>query len=265
MNTEKKFQSGQILLVTIMLIATALTVALATAFTSKTNTKTTKLEEDSQKALAAAQAGIETAVRQGTVTDLSTIPGLSGITGSAVVTETNSLTNFISPLLQKDESYTFYLADYPSFINPQTGTISVYYGTQGVTCDNIALELTLIYGTSPNYSIKRFIADKAGRLTSQTDNIYYSLFSGGNLQNTAFNCRTDPAQVNLTNSFANPKILIVKALFYPTKLGFEGSATLKTQGKTIFSDAKTSIGVDKQIQLFQSYPQISSDFFVTSF
>ena len=73
-----KNQKGQILLITIMLVATVLTVVLAVTFKSTSETQITKLEEQSQKALTAAEAGIEAALQQesGSVS-IGSLPGLT--------------------------------------------------------------------------------------------------------------------------------------------------------------------------------------------
>ena len=53
-----KSKRGQILLITVMVLATIMTVVLSVSFQSVTETQTTKLEEDSQNALAASGAAI---------------------------------------------------------------------------------------------------------------------------------------------------------------------------------------------------------------
>ena len=69
-------QQGQVLLITIMLLATVLTVVLAVTFKSTTETQLTKLEEESQKALAAAEAGVEVAIKQnvGSSVSIASLP-----------------------------------------------------------------------------------------------------------------------------------------------------------------------------------------------
>ena len=73
-----------------MLFAAAVTVVMTIAFNSTTETQITKLEEDSQKAMAAAEAALEAAIQQksGTVA-LNTLPAFAGsnITGQANVVE----------------------------------------------------------------------------------------------------------------------------------------------------------------------------------
>src|SRR3989344_1174257 len=151
-----KNKKGQILLITIMLVATLLTVVLAVTFKSTTETQLTKLEEDSQKALAAAEAGVEAALKQNVNTSLSIadLPNMSnsGFTGDATI-ETIADNDFVTPLLQKDQQYTFYLSDYPGFANPLNGTLAVYFQSEG---DCPALELTFLTVTN---TISRQILD----------------------------------------------------------------------------------------------------------
>ena len=92
---ERKYhERGQVLLITIMLLAAAVTVVMTIAFNSTTETQITKLEEDSQKAMAAAEAALEAAIQQksGTVA-LSSLPAFTGsnITGQANVVETGGM------------------------------------------------------------------------------------------------------------------------------------------------------------------------------
>ncbi|MBI1862574.1 hypothetical protein HYS00_00470, partial [Candidatus Microgenomates bacterium] len=59
-------ESGQILLITLLVMATIVTVVFTVSFTSRTTTQTTKLEEENQKALAAAEASIQVALKKKT-------------------------------------------------------------------------------------------------------------------------------------------------------------------------------------------------------
>src|SRR3989344_3285738 len=164
-----KHQKGQILLITIMLVATILTVVLAVTFKSTTETQLTQLEEESQKALAAAEAGVEAVIQQdvGESVFIASLPNIAGtgFTGQATV---GSITNpvFVSPLLQKDQQYTFYLSDYPTFTNPLSGNLSFWYGSEGTSCDTMAIEVTYIYRDGTSYKMERYLADSGSKLGS---------------------------------------------------------------------------------------------------
>ena len=268
-----QYKKGQVLLIVVMLLATAITVVLSISFTTTTDTKITKLEEESQKALAAAEAGIEAALEtKSSVPKLSDLAGLSGFTGSADLSTTVGK-SFTSPLLQKDEQYTFYLDKYipensPPFENiPYNGTITVYYGSKDVAdCSNIALELTLIYD-SGGYKIKRLVSDSGDLLGANIENEWASQSNPQekDVGGAKFFCRTKGVDIS---TYTGAKVLIVRALFGQTKIGFSGSDAdpdFKPQGSFITSTATSSTGVTKKVQLFQSYPQIPSEFFVTRF
>src|SRR5437868_4230347 len=102
-------QEGQVLLLIVLLLATVMTVVMTVIFTARTESKTTKLEQESQKSLAAAEAGIEAAMKQGAdTTDFKfedhpeSLGNLTGIdmSKSTVTINTTSTTEFVSPLRQ---------------------------------------------------------------------------------------------------------------------------------------------------------------------
>jgi type II secretory pathway pseudopilin PulG len=253
-------KKGQVLLIVVMFLATALTVALTATYQSVTETQLSKLEEENQKALAAAEAAIEKVLQskqQGTFTftylGLSNLSGIDTSQSSVEISNQGSAT-FVTPLLQKDEQYTFYLANYPNFTPYWSGQINIYFNAES-GCPS--LELTQIKNDN---SLVRNIVDPCGQITDPnnlrlgTTSGPYS-FGGFNFDYKLLN--------NI--SISNTKLLIVRVLFAPTRIGFQGTYNFPPQGSTIISTSKTQAGVEKKVQLFQSYPQIPSEFFVTSF
>lgn len=263
-NSSNKHQEGQALLIIVMLLATALTVVLTVSFTTTTQTQTTKLEEESKKALAAAEAGIETRLKAASdIADLGTLNLGPNITGS-VTAASISEPDFITPLLLQDEQYTFYLADYDTttntFSNYYSGNLTtIYFGSQGgsdcTTRNTPALELAFISSTN---TVTRKIIEPCSTgkfLGTSSINTTSGSFS--------FKGENFTYKTVVSESINNTKVIIFRALFSGTKIGIQGSVDLKAQGKTITSEAKTPMA-SKTIQLFQSYPQIPAEFFVTS-
>jgi hypothetical protein len=269
-------KSGQVLLLAAMILATLLTLSSAVVFRSTTETQITKLEEESQKALAAAEAAIEVALKQGNVSIENDLPNFqnSNITGQATVDIIQS-NEFVTPLLQKDEQYTLYLSNPGGTVdNPNFSVLNSYYNNQALTiCSTsptVSLEITLIKRLpSGNYQLNRFAINPPGSTIIEGNNV--GVGSSITDQNKA-NC---PAGENFTLGYqyqlsntdigSNNLLLIARAINGLTKIGFKGSDYLPLQGKKITSTAKSSTGVTKRVELFQSYPQIPSDFFVTSF
>lgn len=277
---RKKTQQGQVLLIIIMLLATIITVVTTVSFRSTTETQINKLEEESQKTLAAAEAGIEKAIAAKVASGNSqqfndpniNLQNLSGIdlASSSVNVTSNTGRDFITPLIQKDQQYTFYLGNYndtasPPFSAPYPNSVAVYYGSES-GCTNLALEITTVSGLSAPYTVTRYISDVGGGIVtnpvgSGNNNIQGG--SGGAISNVNFNCKT-----NNIPSVANTVLMIVRTLGDRTKLAIRGSNTtpsLSPQGKYIVSEAKSQTGVIKKIQLFQSLPQIPAEFFVSTF
>lgn len=250
-------KSGQILLITVMLLATVMTIVLSVSFKSSTDTQVTKLEEESQKALAAAESAIEVALKEnGSVTigtgSLSTITGFEG----AATIESSTSKTFTTPIILKDGSYTFYLGNYnvaTKIITPVTdvNNLTLCFETGTV---KPAVEVTLVKTSG----VKKYVVDPSSRISNS---------SAGSA------CTPDTTNYSYSTNIPSPDIgadaqfLLVRVLYAPTKLFFSRNTDLPIQGRTVSSEAisSTSTGVSKKIVLFQSYPQIPGEFFSTSF
>lgn len=252
-------EKGQILLITVMLLAAAVTVVMTIAFNSTTETQITKMEEDSQRALSAAETALEAAIQkkgQVLLSDLSTFNN-TGITGEATIIEMGG-NEFVTPLLQRDEQYTFYLSDYLTLSSYWSGDLVMYLKSEtAATCP--ALELTFVDSTNV---VTKNLIDPCSIIQGGPGN-RISTTAGGSVNGTQFLYKTT-ATGTILQGLSAKKVMIVRVLNAATRIGFSGNS-MKSQGRVITSEATTKTGVTKKIELFQSYPQIPSDFFVTSF
>ncbi len=267
--TRFKNQEGQALLLIVMLLATVITVVMTVAFKSTTDTQITKLEEQSQKGLSAAEAGIEQALNS-RLSSGSVPITYPNFTGTATIVNNPTLNNFVSPLIAKDQQYTYYLAPYtPANADPfnvnlsYTGPIHVYYDTQTGNCHAINLEITVYFGATTDSSVRRYVADLNNLFGSGHAEGNLPVSPGTSFQGTTFNCEVNfvvPPQARL---------MFIRPFLDSTRIGVQSDFNnhlLPVQGKVITSTASDSSGgVTKSVQLFQSYPQIPSDFFVTQF
>lgn len=260
-------RKGQILLITVMILATVLTVVLSVSFRSVTETQVTKLEEENKKALSAAEAAIEAALKSqtgsatfgsGSLTDFGSFSG-----GAEVVTVLSN--KFTSPIIPKDGSYTFYLSDYDPAAKSFSGDsanedVEVCFKSAST---NPAIEITLVktngvfkYPVDPNKCSPG--NDGCGRMSSTVKSAS-SICNGNSSYNYSY---TVPAE----NIGVGGRLLVVKVLYQSTRLHFYRSInSLSQQGKTVSSQAVSNTGVSKKITLFQTYPQIPAEFFNTSF
>lgn len=266
-----KSQKGQILLITVMLLATVMTIVLSISFKSVTETQVTKLEEESQKALAAAESAIDVALKENSdnsaITSVALGSGsLSSFNGSFsgdAKVETLASKTFISPNIPKNGSYTFYLGKY----HPDTKIIEAPPAQNITLCFKTgttkpAIEVTLVktagvtkYVIDPDHDQLGRIVNASAASSCTPDSSTYSFST------------TIP--YGLGNIDADSKFLLVRVLYSSTKLLFNGDSSLNlpVQGRTVSSQAtsSTSTGVSKKVVLFQSYPQIPAEFFTTTF
>ncbi len=261
-------QSGQVLLIAVMLLAVTLTVVLSVTFSSRTDTQLTKLEEENQKALAAAEAGIEAALKSGTGSAIiigndplpqngeRILPG-DEFEGEASVTEDYNKSSFITPLIQKDEQYTFYMGDYDKDSNTVGASLAqdltICFGDDNQNTPS-AVEITLVKGAIP--TLVRYVIDTEERISNaETD-------TGDSCPDGDF---TTAKKITAAAIGADTKLVLVRVFYNSTKILFTRTANLPSQGKFVSSEATSQTGVSKKVELFQSYPQIPADFFVTGF
>jgi hypothetical protein len=256
-------KKGQVLLIAVMLLATVITVVMTVAFNSTNETKTAKLEEDSQKALAAAEAGIDAVIKQSVNSAPIRIDSLGGfntqgISGTAQVISA-SKPSFVTPLLQKDEQYTLYLSNYPSLDQAWNGDLNIYVVSEVGQCPSLEVTVINNLNVQERYAYNTCSPALINNVTTVTVPVVTVIDS------ISFNYRTSDAI-----PVVNGRIAFIKVLNGRTKLGFQGtqggfSHSLPAQGKMIESEARTTSGVVKRVQLFQSFPQIPSNFLTTSF
>lgn len=259
-------KKGQVLLVIIMLLATSLTIALAVTFKSTTDTQLSQLEADSQRALAAAEAGIEAAIRQGNV-NLNTLNLGVGISGAATIDAVTNKKEFVSPLLQKDEQYTFYLSDY----DKDTGTFSSSYAGGDMTiyfgqgnCPTLELTVVNTTGTTIN---RHLLKPSCETTIAGTSSFSVTSASGETVDGATLTYKATVPVANLSGRNVLFLRVLSSSSSIATPIGVKvgSSFTLPVQGSTITSQATTASGVTKRVRLFQSYPQIPAEFFVTQF
>lgn len=251
-----KTKKGQILLIAVMLMATVVTVFLAVLFKSTNESRTAKIEEESQRALAAAEAALESALQtnQSVTLGQGQLSDLTGITGVATVEDLVTNT-FVVPAVKKDSSYTFYLADYDPVSKRFTGSslnqdITVCFDSANP--NNPAIEMTLV----KTDSVRKYVIDP--------DNVITNSYQTGG---------TCPADSSLEYSYTIPgteilsdsRLLLVRVFFSDSKLILTRSSNLPIQGRTAFANVTTDTGVTKKVNLFQSYPQLPAEFYTTSF
>ena len=272
-----KNQKGQALLIIVLVMVVGLTVTLAVVSRSIVNLKTSVEQTDSQKALAAAEAGVEQTIKNNANigSDASYVSignGASYKTNITQVVGTNSFLVNGGNILAKNEGAYIWLSDYNntgSWTPGWDGTLTVYFGDPDVLdINNPALEVVLISGNSvANAQIKRYAFDPNGTRANSNNLSKFGApivedstadFENGTytIQGQRFSYRI--VLRGITDGFvvrANP-------IYESSFMAAQGSSppALPRQGQTIIAEAKSG-SVRRKVTVFQGYPELPAELF----
>lgn len=327
---KKQAQSGQVLLLLIMIMGTVLVLAMMAIFQSTSETQLSGATQESQRVMSAAEAALEKAflnpdLAEGgaSFADLG-LTSLSGIDleQSSVRVETRREQEIIVPKLDDQQIHTVYMSDYmPGEPEAQDGTFGAPYGgrfqvwytsnqTGETVCNDMALEFIIVYDyemdTDDFYEVKTLIADAGDSIDStltdpmnfDDDDIFYDKLTDdkeegwGVLSNDSdvqYQCQTHFID---TEYYPNIRMILVKAHFESTRVAFvtgnrdgaplgEELPYFPPQGRTFVAIARggsfeptltpgageelSSVGgIQREVVIFQSYPQLMSELFTTT-
>lgn len=169
-----KAQSGQVILVLILIMTVALAIGLSIVQKSLVDISTASKVEQSSRAFSAAEAGVEKALKGDTslqsfadtsssikqIIDTGLIPAVPAVGNRQAGLELESL-------LAKEDVAHVWLADLNSNLNPPAtfytqNTLDVYWGNS--VTDKAALELTLVYFDGTAYKSRKWYLDNASAI-----------------------------------------------------------------------------------------------------
>ncbi len=261
------YQSGQVLLIVVLVMVIALTVGLSIASKSITSFRNSTDTASSQKALSAAEAGIEQALKSNT-----SIPITSISDDTKYSTEVNLvrgrtfLLNGSNPVLQSsgiDLWLTAYSSDSAKLYQdpyPSSGSFTVYWGDSTVGCNNAALEVVVIAGTKNNPVLSRYAFDPCS--DRQSKNFFASPTSG---QATVAG-RTFYYQATIPvgdGGIAGGGGLIAKIvpLYLSAIMGINGTNDFPSQGAVITSVGQSGT-TERRVNVFQGYPETPAEYYL---
>lgn len=259
----KNGQKGQALLIVVLVMVVALTVGLSIASKTITNLRTSTEEANSQKALAAAEAGIEQAIKSnqignnvasGTFSDTKA----SYQTNVVGVSGTSFLVNGGNPVVQ-DNGADLWLSAYSSdpnqiFSNPWSGTITIAWGGSANPCNEAALEVIIISGANKqSASSKRYTFDAcSGRVSSN----HFTQISPNQTTILGKNFFYQTTPISISSGFLGRII----PLYSNSMVGVVGNSALPSQG-TVITSTGTAGSTTRKVNVFQGYPEIPSEYF----
>lgn len=272
-------QNGQTLLIVVLVIIVASTVGLSIATRSITSLKSSTEEAESQKALSAAEAGIERAIQGNVPVEVSKIKVISSNGtdnsvystkfepvntpdflingGNAVLKDEGADVWFVDHLDNGDPNYT---NPYPSSTNPTS--LNLYWGSSSDATDGdcgsssspVAIQAIIVTRdqSSPN-AIKsyRYVYDSCN--SSRQNNFASPDTLVKTINNISFKYGTS----NLGNGIPLPKNIIlmrVVPIYKNAIIGLSAAPALPRQGYLITSTG-TSGDANRRIRVFKGWPQ----------
>lgn len=260
-------ERGQILLVVILASVVALTVGLAAVSRTITSTKVTTEEQNSQKALSAAEAGVEELTNNASYASGAT--GNKTLSNNSSFNSTSVVMNPVSPYVlnggnpvSKDDGADIWLSKYPDYSLPWSGTLTVYwqkFSDADCLTKESAVEIVVLTGSvnSPNmnrYAVDRCAGVRGNGFISTSSPSFGSSTIGG----VAYNSYTIPP---IPPASPGPGIIArVIPLYNDTKVAIGFTGALPSQG-TIITSTGASGETKRTIQVVKGFPRVPIELF----
>ena len=268
-------QSGQALLIVVLVMVVALTVGLSIASKSITSFRTSTDTASSQKALSAAEAGIEQTLRSGTAISNSISQGTTYSTDVTTVGGKTFLLNGGNPVLQSsgiDLWLTSYFSDstqlYQPPYYPSSGSFTVYWGSASDVCSEdpasntmAAVEVVVIAGTKTFPVISRYAFDPCSERQAKN---HFASPTGGENETTFTRKFYYQAKIDVGDggvAGGGGLIARVVPLYTSAIMGINGTNDFPPQGKVITSVGKSGT-TERRVNVFQGYPELPAEYYL---
>jgi len=226
----KRKESGQALVIILLVMAVGLTVALSIVSRSVTDIRISREQEESARAFSVAEAGIEESLRAGAATTVE----LEGVRAEVIETGQGGGTEFVfEKVVDEGDTQTVWLVNHVNGelgTNFYSGTITVYWGNEGQAGDQDgtpALEASIIYD-SGGYKVARYAFDPNSSRTI-TNKFDSALVGSSTVDNQTLPFKAEVVPLPAGNLYALRLRLLYNSS--PQVLAVSGSAAFPTQGK----------------------------------
>jgi Tfp pilus assembly protein PilX len=268
---------GQALLIIVLVMVVALTVTLSVISRAVVNLRTTQEQVDSQKALAAAEAGVEQAIQNiagaapsGSFTNsqyTTTINPVQGasflINGGVAVEQDKGAYIWLSPYTGDNTQWN---VKWPT---SGTATLNIFWGDTTGDSNNAAMEIAVISGANvASANITRYAVDPDS--TRSSSNGFTGIPNGSN-PTTARGTFT-PANTGKTFryqtsiSISNGMLVRVIPVYKDAFMAVTSTTALPLQGRIVEArgcvpSCSSNSPTTRKVTVFQGFPELPADFF----
>ena len=275
-----KRQNGQALLIVVLVMVVALTVGLSVASRTIINLKNTQNQADSQKALAAAEAGVEQGMRAVganqanlQVSNLGTNLNYSATVASiSAGTDAFMVNGGPQPnMIYKNQPayiWTTNYSDSQPFANSWNGNLALFWGDNSNGCNDAALEISVISGDRANPTLTRYAEDpcNSSKLGGSGDRASTNNFDFNSINKSTETVSGKTFHFNFTIPISTGIYLVsVNPVYQDAYVAAQGTNVLPYQGNNI--DSTGTVGtidnpsVQRKEHVYEGFPQILSAFF----
>lgn len=271
-------QQGQTLLIIVLVMVVVLTAGLSIVSRTLTNLRTTTEQANSQKALSAAEAGIEQSLKNYSIGINANVGGSFGsnTTYTTTLTTVDASAPFLlngGSILSKDDGAYVWITPYiDNFNTPWTGNLTLYWGSSSETCDQnpdvntaAALEIVVISGTKASPTEKKYAVDPCSSRIS-ANNFSASTDTPFTISDKQFAHQYTIPSPGVVNGLL-VRVLPLYANAFVGAKGAPGTCSggllcppLPSQGSIVTSSG-TSDTTKRRLEVFQGYPEIPVELF----
>ena len=266
MTQDQKFQSGQVLLITLLVLSVATTIALSIIGRTTLETQSTSQLEESMRAFNAAEAGIEVALKNSVESSITNY--IPGVNYNATIADIGNATGVyqLPAKTEKGSTETIWLANHVNGVldeDTQAYTSDIDVCISSETPVEPALLVSVYYVDTGIYKVKSGAYDPAPASRS-TPNQFSSIEGTlGGCGNSGMYVKTglitalgiDPAAVVLLT-------LRIRPVYSDATIGVNaGTSLLPLQGNKIESTGTApSSGIARRIIVNQEFQSASTAF-----
>lgn len=251
-------QGGQVFLIAVLILVIGLTVGLSVASRSVTNLKSSLEEENSQRAFAAAEAGVEKALSKSITIKKPLLFG-EGNTAIKEVSVSDIGNEFLmngGSAISVNDGSDIWLSDHTDFSSPWTGTFTIGWEKKSNCSDQPAIEVIIFSGDN----IGAAASDRLALDSCSTRNNGFEAVGDSPVAIKGVTFGYSKA-ISISKGF----IARVVPLYADSKVGVHVDSTLvgtswPIQGKQINSTG-TAGGTTRKITYYQGWPKIPNEIF----
>jgi len=260
MKHSRLSQSGQIVLITLLVLSIATTVALSLIARTTTDLTISSQVEESSRAFSAAEAGIEEALRSGMSAGPTSIVGVPGTTYSVAVSNLGGAVGIytIPRKTVRGTTETIWLAAHNSDgtideSNTVTaGSLNLCWSQEPTTIP--AVVVTILYKRGAGYFIAKGAYDPDGTRIPLNKFSGVTALSGGCGLSTMYRQLITFSDFGITPAIDKLLMMRVRPAYSDTQFAVDSApVVLPLQGRQIESTGYTGAGVTRQILVYQQY------------